>query len=70
MPEQMQELIKSLDDTRDRSRQVHETHDAALKQFKEHHHETVRAMLTPEQHPEYEKLRAELEQRAKKTKKN
>jgi len=69
-PEQMVKLDAILDDTRARSRQTHETLDAELKQIKAHHMDRVREMLTPEQRPEYEKLHAEREQRAKAAGKN
>jgi hypothetical protein len=69
-PEQLQKLNTVMDETRAHYRQAHETHDEALKQIKQHHIETVRAMLSPEQRAEYEKLRAEREQRAKAAGKN
>jgi hypothetical protein len=69
-PEQLQKLQTIRDETREHARQAHETYDSTLKQIKEHHHQTVSAMLTPQQRPEYEKFHAELEQRAKKVGKN
>lgn len=69
-PDQMTKLDTILDDTRARSREVHETADAAIKQIKEHHMDRVREMLTAEQRPEYEKLHAEREKRAKAAGKN
>jgi|SRR5579863_8860655 hypothetical protein len=64
-PEQMEKLNVIFDDTFARFRQAHEALDESLKQNKAHHVAAVRAMLTPEQRPEYEKLHAEREQREK-----
>jgi len=64
-PEQMEKLNAILDDTRSRSHQAHDTLDGALKQIKQHHVDAVNAMLSPEQRPEYEKLRAERDRRSK-----
>jgi len=64
-PEQMEKLDVIFDDTFARFRQAHEALDESLKQNKAHHVAAVRAMLTPEQRPEYEKLHAEREQREK-----
>jgi hypothetical protein len=64
-PEQMDKLTVILDETRGRLRQAHGVLDESVKQIKAHHIDAVRAMLTPEQRPEYEKLRAERDQRAK-----
>ena len=64
-PEQIEKLTVILDETRARSRQAHGVLDESVKQIKAHHIDAIRAMLTPEQRPEYEKLRAERDQRAK-----
>jgi len=64
-PEQMEKLNVIFDDTFARFRQAHEALDESLRQNKAHHVAAVRAMLTPEQRPEYEKLHAEREQREK-----
>jgi hypothetical protein len=64
-PEQMNQLDATLDVTRARVRQAHDTVDATIKQVREDQVVKIRAMLTDAQRPEYEKLRAEREQRAK-----
>ena len=69
-PEQMDKLNAILDETRARLNRAHSTLDESTKQIKEHHVGAVRSMLTPEQLPEYEKLHAEREARAKAAAKN
>ena len=64
-PEQLQKLTAILDDTHSRFLATRERQDAEIKALKEAHSAKVRAMLTPQQLPEYNKLRAEREQRAK-----
>ena len=64
-PEQIGKLNVIFDDTRAHHRQAHATLDESLKQIKARHIEEVRAILTPQQRPEYEKLRAERDARAK-----
>jgi hypothetical protein len=62
---QITQLNAILDETKARAHQAHETHDNALKQIKDEQIAKVRTILTAEQLPEYEKLHAEREQRAK-----
>lgn len=64
-PEQAMQLNAILDETKTRAHQAHEVHDSALRSIKEEQVAKVRNMLTDEQRPEYEKLRAEREQRVK-----
>jgi hypothetical protein len=64
-PDQLQKLNAILDDTHSRFLAARERQDAEIKALKEAHSAKVRAMLTPQQLPEYNKLRAEREQRAK-----
>ena len=62
-PTQVAQLSQILDDTRARVQDLHERSDRERKQIHADHVARVRAILTPEQQPEYDKLRAEREQR-------
>lgn len=64
-PEQTVQVNAILDETRERAHEVHAAHDQALKQIKEEQSAKVRNVLSEEQRPEFEKLRADREQRAK-----
>jgi|SRR5579871_6448055 len=64
-PEQIDKLNATLDVTATRLRDAHAALDGQVKQIKEDQINQVRAMLSPEQRPEYEKLHAEREQRAR-----
>jgi len=64
-PAQATQLNVILDETKARAHQAHDAHDSALKQIKEEQSAKVRNILTEEQRPEYDKLRAEREARAK-----
>ena len=64
-PEQMRQLNEISDQSRSRFHDAHEKNDAILRQIREEQTAKVRAMLTDEQRPEYEKLRAERDARAK-----
>jgi hypothetical protein len=63
--DQMQKLNTIFDETKSNQRQAHESCDTALKQIKDEHISKVRSMLSDEQRPQYDELRAEREQRAK-----
>ncbi len=67
--DQLQKLNTIYDETHNRFEAAHDTHNQVVKQIKEEHVSKVRALLTPEQLPKYEQLRAEREQRAKNQKK-
>jgi hypothetical protein len=64
-PDQMDKLKVILNRTDERYSDARAQHDEMVRQLREDHHAGVRAMLTPEQLPKYEQLRAEREQRAK-----
>ena len=67
--DQLQKLNTIYDETHNRFEAAHDTHNQVVKQIKEEHVSKVRALLTLEQLPKYEQLRAEREQRAKNQKK-
>lgn len=67
--DQLQKINAIYDETRNRFHDARETHNQAVKQIREDHVGKVRAVLTPEQRPKYEQLRAEREQRSKDHKK-
>jgi hypothetical protein len=64
-PDQVQKLNVLMDETRSRFHEERQKHDGVMKSIKDQQTDKVRAMLTEEQRPEYEKLRAERDQRAK-----
>ena len=66
VPDQVTRLNQTLDDTRGKVHAEHERHKQEMKAIHEEHMNRVRAMLTDQQRPEYEKLRQEREERAKK----
>jgi len=63
--DQVQKLSVILDQTGQRFREARERDSQAISQIREEHVLRVREVLTPEQLPKYEKLRAEREQRFK-----
>lgn len=65
-PAQVQELNGIMDQTRSLFHESREKHNRELQALRDDHANRIRAILTDEQRPEYEKLRAEREQRAKK----
>jgi len=68
-PDQLSKLNAILDETHARYQASREKHDAEIKTIKGEQIDKVRAMLTDEQRPEYEKLHADREARAKAAKK-
>ncbi len=62
-PEQNRELNRIVDQSRLLFDDAHHRHDEEIKAIREKHTTAVRAMLTAQQLPEYEKLHAEREQR-------
>ncbi len=56
------------DETHSRFEAAHNTHNQVVKQIREDHVSKIRVLLTPEQLPKYEQLRAEREQRDQKAK--
>jgi hypothetical protein len=66
--DQLEKLGTILDDTDKRFTSSRETHNQEVKTIREDHVAKVRAILTPEQLPKYEQLRAEREQRQKQNK--
>src|SRR5260370_41758875 len=67
--DQLLKLNTIYDETHSRFEAAHDTNNQVVKQIREEHVSKIRAMLTPEQLPKYEQLRAEREQRAKNQKK-
>ena len=68
--EQATQLNGILDETKTRAHQAHEAHDSRLREIREEQSAKVRNILTDEQRPEYDKIRAEREARAKLVKRN
>ena len=68
-PDQLQKVNTIYDDTHNRFEAAHDTHNQVVKQIREEHVGKIRALLTPEQLPKYEQLRAERELRSKNQKK-
>jgi len=64
-PDQIQKLNVLMDETRSRFHEERQKHDGVMKSIRDQQTDKVRAMLTDEQRPEYEKIRVEREQRAK-----
>lgn len=64
-PDQLEKLNAILDGTHTRFHAAREKNDQIMKQIREDQFAQVRAILTPEQVPKYEQLRADREQRAK-----
>ncbi|MEP6601453.1 MAG: hypothetical protein ABJB49_06525 [Nitrospirota bacterium] len=68
-PAQLLEVNGILDSTRSLFQEAREKHNRQLRTLREDQTNRIRAILTDEQRPEYEKLRAEREQRSKSSKK-
>ena len=68
-PDQLQKVNTIYDETHNRFEAAHNTHNQVVKQIREEHVGKIRGLLTPEQLPKYEQLRAEREQRSKNQKK-
>jgi hypothetical protein len=68
-PEQLQKVNGIYDETHSRFEAAHETHNQVVKQIREEHVSKIREVLSSEQLPKYEQLRAEREQRGKGQKK-
>ena len=68
-PDQVQKVNTVYDETHSRFEAAHNTHNQVVKQIREDHVSKIRVLLTPEQLPKYEQLRAEREQRGKGQKK-
>jgi hypothetical protein len=64
-PDQLQKLNVLMDETRSRFHEERQKHNGVMKTIQDQQTDKVRAMLTDTQRPEYEKLRAERDQRAK-----
>lgn len=67
--DQMTKLNAIMDDTDARFNKAREEHHQELAKIREDHRAQLRAILTPEQLPLYEKFRAERDARAKAAKK-
>jgi uncharacterized protein YdiU (UPF0061 family) len=63
--DQEQHLVQILDQTRELFRQVSDKHRPEFKAIQDHQVEQIRSILDPAQQAEYEKLRAERMDRAK-----
>lgn len=64
-PEQYGQVNSILDETRSRFHEARANHDVTMKTIREEQTNKVRSILTDTQRPEYEKLHAEREARAK-----
>lgn len=64
-PTQLREMNGILDSTRALFQEAREKHSLQLRTLREDQANRIRAILTDEQRPEYEKVRAEREQRSK-----
>ena len=64
-PDQVQKLNTVYDETHSRFEAAHQTNSQVVKQIREEHVAKIRSLLTPDQLPKYEQLRAEREQRDK-----
>jgi hypothetical protein len=64
-PDQVEKLNTVYDETHSRFEAAHDTHGQVVKQIREEHVAKIRSLLTPDQLPKYEQLRAEREQRDK-----
>jgi hypothetical protein len=65
-PDQLTKLNQTMDETRGKVHAEHERHKQEMKSIHDEHMNRVRAMLTEQQRPEYEKLRQEREERSRK----
>ncbi|MBM3774117.1 MAG: hypothetical protein FJW37_03050 [Acidobacteria bacterium] len=65
-PDQTARLSQVLDQTRARYREIRERSRPEMKAIHQRHVESVKAVLTPEQIPEYDRMLAEREERRKK----
>ena len=63
--DQIQKLNTVYDETHSRFEAAHQTNSQVVKQIREEHVAKIRSLLTPDQLPKYEQLRAEREQRDK-----
>ncbi len=64
-PDQLKQLNGIMDETRTLFHDARQKHNQIMKHLRDEQTDKVRAMLTDAQKPEYEKLRAERDQRAK-----
>jgi hypothetical protein len=64
-PEQEKHVTDILDQTRELFRQVQDKHRPEFRAIQDHQIGLIRAQLDPKQQAEYEKLRAERQERAK-----
>jgi hypothetical protein len=67
-PDQVQKVNIVYDETHSRFEAAHNTHNQVVKEIREEHVSRIRALLTSDQLPKYEQLRAEREQRDQKAK--
>jgi len=67
-PDQMEKLAGIVDRTDERFNDARSQHNQMVRELREDHVAAVRAILSPEQLPQYEKLHAERELRAKQAK--
>ena len=67
-PDQMEKLSGIVDRTDERFNDARAQHNEMIRDLREDHVASVRAILTPDQLPKYEKLHAERELRAKQAK--
>jgi hypothetical protein len=65
-PDQLQKLDAILDNTRELFQQLNEKHRPEYQAVQQHQNEQIRAILSPDQRAEYEKLREERDRERKK----
>ncbi len=63
-PAQMTQLEQILRDTKAKAHAVHDSYQPQMQKIRQDHIEHVKAILTPEQIPLYDKLNAERDQRS------
>ncbi len=66
--DQNKKMNEILDDTRSKFRATHDSIKPALQQIRRQQHESIAAMLDPDQRPEFEKILQERERRDKEQK--
>jgi uncharacterized membrane protein len=64
-PDQVEKLNAVYDETHNRFEAAHDIHSQVVKQIREEHVAKIRSLLTADQLPKFEQLRAEREQRDK-----
>ena len=66
--EQLEKVTSMLDETRTRFHEARDNHNTQVKQIGEEYRAQVRALLSPDQQPKYERFVRERDQRSKQAK--